>query len=288
MSRDPTAPSIGGFGQPDYLAVLHGHHPLGTWSVIDSDEAFVPLAVHDDMVSFVGHEDLVDYRAPLGAGAGGALIAFLEEHHSLSLSVDSLPAEAADLIEDAARQAGRNPSRTEHETTARLDVADGFDAYMARLSKKERHELRRKRRRYEEELGPARIARESQPGPMLDDFFRLHRAASGDKGQFMTEAMADYFCAVLEIDGWFVDCLVDDNNRVTAAAFGFEDRAGFYLYNSAYDPGLRHVSPGIVMIGLLIEQTANGDEPVFDFLKGDEVYKYRLGAQSRQLYSVTA
>jgi len=218
VSLEPTAPSIGGFGLPDFLEVLHRHHPLGTMSTIVTDDAYLPLTVRDNVVSFVGHEDLVDYRAPLGLSAGTALAEFLQEHPDLVLSVDSLPDEAAELLDSAARRAGRAPVKREHETTARLDVADGFDAYMAKLSKKERHELRRKRRRYEEELGPVRVEREERPGHLLEEFFRLHRAASGDKGEFMTPAMADYFCGVLELDGWFVDALVTRHERVTAAA----------------------------------------------------------------------
>ncbi len=202
--------------------------------------------------------------------------------------MDSLPAEAAELVTLAARSAGRVPVRRDHETTARLDVRDGFDSYLADLSKKERHELRRKRRRYEEELGSATLIRESAPGDLVEEFIRLHRAAEGDKGEFMTKPMAQFFRDVLVLPGWHVDGLVEQHGRITAAAFSYQNDRGYYLYNSGYDPELRHVSPGIVLLGALIEMTAESDRTVFDFLKGDEAYKYRLGASARQLYVVTA
>ena len=285
---ESAAPLIGGFADPAFLDILHGHDPLGDWHWVENDDAYVPAVVGSDGITFAGHEDLVDYRSTLGRGAVQALAGLLRDRSDLLLRVDSLPDEAAAVVEEAARLAGRAPERTEHETTARLDVAEGFDAYLAGISKKERHELRRKRRRYEEELGRAGLDREETPGSMFDAFVELHRAASGDKGMFMTDPMAEFFRAVLGLPGWHVDALVTEHGHVTAAAFAFEDDDAYYLYNSGYEPGLRHVSPGIVMLGLLIEQAADSPRHVFDFLKGDEIYKYRLGAQARQLYSVTA
>ena len=288
MTRTVHALDIGGFAQPAFLEVVHRHHPLGSWRPIDTEGAFVPTVVDGTVLAFAGHEDLVDYRAPVGPEAVERLADLLTSHPELSLAVDSLPGEAAQTVERAARLAGRDPQLSSHETTARLAIDNGFEAYLGSLSKKERHELRRKRRRYEEALGAASIIRESAAGDLLESFIRLHRAAEGDKGEFMTDSMAHYFRDVVALDGWHVDALVERHGRVTAAAFAYEDERAYYLYNSGYDPDLRHVSPGIVLLGALIERAAEGVQAIFDFLKGDETYKYRLGAESRQLYRVVA
>jgi CelD/BcsL family acetyltransferase involved in cellulose biosynthesis len=47
-------------------------------------------------------------------------------------------------------------------------------------------------------------------------------------------------------------------------------------------------SPGVAIIGAAIERATTESAPVFDFLKGDEVYKFRLGARERPLYRVVA
>lgn len=288
MTSTMHAPDIGGFADAVFLEVVQRHHPVGVWQAIETDDSFVPLVVSGSSLSFAGHEDLVDYRAPVGPNAAELLGDVLAAHAELTLRVDSLPAEAADTVAAAARLAGREPRLRPHQTTARLAVAEGFEGYLAALSKKERHELRRKRRRYEEELGSVAIVRESAPGRLLEEFVRLHRSADGDKGEFMTDSMAGYFEDVLLLDGWHVDALVERHDRVAAAAFAYEDDRAYYLYNSGYDQDLRHVSPGIVLLGALIERTADSRQTIFDFLKGDEAYKYRLGAESRQLYEVSA
>lgn len=288
VTRASVSPDIGGFAAKAFLETVHRHHPLGTWQAVEDGETFIPLVLHDGEMTFAGHEDLIDYRAPTGIDAVDRLAAALEARPEVAVTVDSLPGAAADVVEEAARTAGRTPTRAHHETTARLRLPGGFDEYLSGLSKKERHELRRKRRRYEEELGSVELVRESDQGPLVESFIELHRTARGDKGEFMTPQMADYFRDVLTLEGWHVDGLVDGKGRVTAASFAYEDTHGYYLYNSSYDLGLRHLSPGIVLLGVLIESAADAGLAIFDFLKGDEVYKYRLGAETRQLYLVTA
>jgi len=41
-----------------------------------------------------------------------------------------------------------------------------------------------------------------------------------------------------------------------------------------------------VLLALLIEDAIMQGMAVFDFLKGDEVYKFRLGARRRPLYVI--
>ena len=82
--------------------------------------------------------------------------------------------------------------------------------------------------------------------------------------------------------------LRDGSGRAAAAVFSFEDSTGFYLYNSAYEPEVGHYSPGNVMLSHLIERVIERGRGVFDFLKGGEPYKFRLGATPRPLYAVSA
>ena len=45
-------------------------------------------------------------------------------------------------------------------------------------------------------------------------------------------------------------------------------------------------SPGVVLFSAMIETEIERGAAVFDFLKGDEQYKFRHGAQPRQLYVI--
>ena len=45
-------------------------------------------------------------------------------------------------------------------------------------------------------------------------------------------------------------------------------------------------SPGVVLFSSMIERQIERGVPVFDFLKGDEAYKYRHGAAPRPLFAI--
>ena len=46
-------------------------------------------------------------------------------------------------------------------------------------------------------------------------------------------------------------------------------------------------SPGVVLFSSMIETEIERGASVFDFLKGDEPYKFRHGAEPRQLFAIT-
>ncbi len=165
-----------------------------------------------------------------------------------------------------------------------LDLPDSRDAYLAGLASKQRHEVRRKRRRFVEVFGDATLRRRSEA---FGAFVDLHRCAPGEKGEFMTDPMARFFESLLD-RGFVLDVLETSKGDMVAAAFAYEDDDAYYLYNSAFDPEAYHVSPGVVLVDVLIEQAIEAGKPGFDFLKGDEVYKFRLGARERPLFEVEA
>ena len=252
-----------------------------------ADEAGEVVLIEEaGRIGLLGHEDLVDYRSPLGEAVDLLTEWFRMLERGRSFRFDSLPAGSARVFSTALDRAGATHRTVAHTATALLDLPGSFDDYLMSISKKERHETRRKRRRFEATLGPPRIVSLVDPGPVLEDFFRLHRLSKGGKGSFMTDRMAAMFGDLLGGAGWRLDALYGAEPRLVAAGIGYADESGYYLYNSAYDPDFRRVSPGVVLLSELI-RTAIGDGlEVFDFLKGEETYKFRMGARRRPLFVV--
>ena len=60
-----------------------------------------------------------------------------------------------------------------------------------------------------------------------------------------------------------------------------------WVYNSAHAQKFSNLSPGIVLMGLLIQEAIEEGYQVFDFMRGDEEYKYQLGGQDRWVLKVT-
>ena len=254
--------------------------------VLADEAGEVVLVEEAGGIGLLGHEDLVDYRSPLGDAVDLLADRFRRLERGRNFRFDSLPAGSARVFSTALERAGAAHRTTPHTSTALLELPGSFDDYLMSLRKKERHETRRKRRRFEATLGPPRIVTLEDAGPALEDFFRLHRRSKGSKGSFMTDRMAGLFAALLGGPGWRLDALYGAEPRLVAAVIGYADCSGYYLYNSAYDPDLGHVSPGVVLLSELIRIAIGDGLEVFDFLKGDETYKLRMGARRRPLFVV--
>ena len=168
-----------------------------------------------------------------------------------------------------------------------LHLPPTFDEYLHLVGKKERHEIRRKSRRYGRGLGEPRHRTQQDPGWGLQEFIRLHRLARGAKAQFMDEETTPLFRQLAGLRGWRVDLLDAGDRKAAACVFGYSDADCYYLYNSSFDPAHSALSPGVVLLATLIEKVIEEGLTRFDFLKGNEVYKRRLGAVHRPLYTVT-
>jgi CelD/BcsL family acetyltransferase involved in cellulose biosynthesis len=282
----PVAEAIGPFTDPRFLDLA----TPGGLEVFEHDDGAAVLRVAGGVVTFAGDPDLTDYHSPLGsdpAGLFAEVAAAVGREHRFDL--DSLPIEAAEPVAKGLEMAGRSATLEQHTVTAVVDLPGTFDEYLQALGKKQRHEVRRKRRRYEEHLGEVVLETHADHGWAFDEFVRLHRMAGGEKGGFMTEERQALFESLLECPGWRIDLLrVPGETRASACLFVYVDGGGYYLYNSSYDVEMREASPGVVIVGAGVAQAIDDGAPRFDFLKGDEPYKFRLGAHKRPLFRVTA
>lgn len=252
-----------------------------------SDEALLALRLVDGVIRFTGDAEYTDYHSPLGAGADVLIGEVARRHRPRRFELDSLPEEAAKPLVAGLGEAGWSVSCEQHAVAAVLHLPDTSDQYLSEIGKKERHEVRRKRRRYERLVGEVRHETHQGAGGAFEEFVRLHRLAPGEKGDFMTDERSRLFSALAGLEGWRFDLLRADEGAA-AMVFGYADDTGYYLYNSAFDPAHGDASPGVVLLGAMIERAIGEGRPIFDFLKGDEHYKFRLGARPRPLFRVVA
>lgn len=285
----PLAPHVGPFARRDWLRVWWQHRGAeGELHLVESVDALLPLCWWNGAVRFVGEADLTDYHSPLGADVELLIASYAARlDPGTHIHLDSLPEEAAIVLAAGLASVGLRAEPVQHEIAAVLRLPDTFDEWLASLGGKNRHEVRRKLRRFEAAGGVPRVERWSGDDAVAA-FSALHRSSAGRKGSFMTGEMEAFFTALHEHAGGVIDVLEGPGQRPLAAAFAFEDDDTYYLYNTGYDPAARDLSPGIVLIAALIRRAVRSGKQVFDFLKGDEVYKVRHGARPRALYEIRA
>ena len=89
---------------------------------------------------------------------------------------------------------------------------------------------------------------------------------------------------VLQAQGWLQLVFVEIDGQKAATLLNFDYGDAILVYNSGYDPSqFRHLSPGIVVTARSIEHAIAQGRSKFDFLRGDEIYKYRFGAQDTEV-----
>lgn len=280
----PAARHVGPFPDAGFLSAVEatvGTDPADL--VIAGDRRGAVALVRDGAgLRLAGVDSLTDYHAPLG-DVSSLLPDVLAEHSGTRYRFDSLPHEASQPFLDALTLLDARPTAEPHEATAVLRLPATFDDWLMSIGKKERHEVRRKRRRFAATFGEIEVVEAGSSG--IDTFCDLHRSSAGDKGSFMTDTMQDFFAQLVATAGATIHHLVC-GGVVRASAFGFETPDGYYYYNSAYDPDAAMASPGVVLFSSMIEQQIDRGVAVFDFLKGDETYKYRHGAVARPLFTI--
>lgn len=170
-----------------------------------------------------------------------------------------------------------------------IELPATWDDYLLRLDKKQRHEVRRKLRKAEAEADTRFLI----VGPEYDlpaemrTFVALHQKSTPEKDRFMDPRMQGFFldvAQVLQARGWLQLAFVEIDGIKAAGLLNFDYGNAILVYNSGYDPArFAHLSPGIIVIARCIEHAIRLGRSRFDFLRGDEVYKYRFGAQNTEV-----
>jgi CelD/BcsL family acetyltransferase involved in cellulose biosynthesis len=170
-----------------------------------------------------------------------------------------------------------------------IDLPATWDEYLMTLNKKQRHEVRRKLRKADAEAETRffTVGPDDDLEARVRSFIDLHQKSTAEKDDFMTPRMQDFFLhvtRVLQEQGWLQLNLVQMDGELSAALLNFDYGDSILVYNSGYDPAkFRQLSPGIIVTARSIEQAIELGRAKFDFLRGDEVYKYRFGAQDTQI-----
>ena len=257
-----------------------------------------PLMLRLGRLSFSCGTDVSDYldviaRPHQGEAVGRALAPHLRGLDWSLLALDSLPAEATALrhLAPNLEAAGLDVEVERQDTCPTAYLPSDWDSYLASLTKKDRHELRRKVRRLE---GAGRVAfyplvGAEVTGRDVDDFLTLLRLSAPEKAAFMDERMEGFFRGLFvrfADDGLLRLYFLELAGRRVASALCFDSGEELLLYNSGYDPAYAGLSAGLVLKAYSLRDAIALGRKRFDFLRGDERYKYDLKGVDVPLYGL--
>jgi CelD/BcsL family acetyltransferase involved in cellulose biosynthesis len=215
---------------------------------------------------------------------------------------ETSPTRAA--LGQAAAGQGWSASEQRLQPVPVINLPSDWDTYLTTMvEKKERQEIKRKIRRAEggddkvtwymvpangENGAPPNNAGASNLEAEVEAFTTM-MSHNPDKAIFLTPAMRDQMRTIaLEMGkaGWLRLAFLEVNGEKAAAYLLFDYANRLWIYNSALDPRFNALSPGWVLLGYLLLWAIEHKRAAFDFLRGDEDYKFRFGAVAGKIYRV--
>ncbi len=258
--------------------------------------AIASLSRQGPALSFLGSPETFDYNdfliRPGGEAAFfDALLNWLAGECWASLELPSLLETSPTLaaLPGLARERGYSVEVAPEDVTPGLCLPDTWEQYLAGLSKKNRHELRRKLRRLDGAAGWRWycVQEPSEVAGRLDDFLALMRRSDPEKAAYMTGEREGFFRRAAQRTaqlGWLRLFFLQMEGQDVAASLCFDYDNVRLLYNSGYNPDYGYYSVGLLLNALCLRESIELGHGYFDFLRGSEAYKYHLGGLNRRLY----
>jgi CelD/BcsL family acetyltransferase involved in cellulose biosynthesis len=191
-----------------------------------------------------------------------------------------------------ADERGYEVSCATENVSLELDLPSTWEGYLEILNQKQRHEVRRKLRRLREvgELNYKVVEASDAVPDSIDLFLRFFRESRQDKETFLTGKRESFFRALAKAMSraqLLRMGILELDTQPVAAVMCFDYSNTVYLYNSSYNPQYGSLSVGLISKILCIKDSIERGRGKFDFLKGAEQYKYRLGGKEIPLQGCT-
>ncbi len=274
-----------------------GYEPL-MLVVREGDEAIglAPLKIKDGVASFIGDNSVCDYLdfivAPGKEEAfSRAILDYLAAQRVKSLVLETLRPESVaghNVIGEAKRR-GHPIACSQIDVSSEMELPATWEDYLASLEPKQRCDVERKMRQLDKVADVRfRVLRDSEVSEAeLSAFFQMMEDSRRDKANFLTAEMRSFFervAAAMSVYGLLRLAFLDVGVARVAAVLYFEYDDRLYLYNSGYISQYAEMNVGLVSKLYCIRHAIEERQRVFDFLKGSEVYKSRLGGREVKLF----
>lgn len=255
-----------------------------------------PLLLENGEARFLGDPDVCDYLDFVTTPGRGydffqILINHLRQVGVTHLDLKPIRADSK-LLNELIHVAGNldcEVSCDPEDITLELELPATWEEFLHSLTGKQRHEVRRKLRRLQEAADIKYRVVEDFKKIMgeMETFLALFGLSRSDKAAFMTAKMTSFFRSLAEamaeaniLKLFFLDL----DGTPAAAVMCFDYNSTMHLYNSGYDRRFSSLSVGLLSKVLTIKESIQRGGKKYDFLKGAEDYKHRLGGKPITLY----
>jgi len=214
------------------------------------------------------------------------------------INISDIPQESPtfELLPQYLRELNFDVTVEQAEVCPVIDLPEDWAGYLDLLDKKYRHELRRKMRRAKgaaEEIDWYIVGEEHDLKAEMDTFLKLMAASDAEKAEFLQhERNLRFFEKIVPIayeNGWLMLNFLTVTDEPVSAYLNFVYDGEVVVYNSGqshekYD----HLSTGILLLADNIRYAIENGYKKFNFLRGDEPYKYHMGGKDTSVHVLRA
>lgn len=194
------------------------------------------------------------------------------------------------LLVDELGRRGFSTLRKASTRAPKLAIPGSWDSFYAALDKKIRQDTERQRRRLAQ-IGETKLLEieSHQLEESLNTFFSVHRKRWREQDQvtlFDNARNREFYIRIarrFEESGLLRFSKLVVGDEIAAMHFGFAYNRRFYYYIPAYSPDYEKYSVGRILTLDLIKQSFDEGITCFDFMAGDEEYKYLFSNQEDTL-----
>ena len=169
-----------------------------------------------------------------------------------------------------------------------IKLPNTFENYLLQLSKKNRHEIRRKIRKFENNLEFEIVETDSNNvEEHLIEFLRLMKL-NPEKRNFLNQSRIEFMSRVIKyaiLSNTGNLTFIKIKNEMVATSFEFKNNDKLFVYNSGYNDNFSEYSVGLLNHIYNIKNKVSKYKFI-DFLRGSEEYKYRIGCINQDLITI--
>ena len=300
-----SVPTATPFQRPEWHRVWlrhFGESAAPVFLAVRREETLVGVAALDmeqGEARELGDHNVRDYAGPLAmpgeeASVAAGILEWLREDLTPRVAFWGLAADTpmAAALQGIPEGTGWRSETRQEAVCPGAHLPGDFESFVAALPKHDRHELRRKMRNLESagDIGFESITDRERIAGAMDELFDLMRRSRADKAEFLTPAMEAFFRDVADTFGTLGMLRLSRlslDGATAGTTMSFDDGETIYLYNSGFEPEHSKLAVGLLSKAYAIREAIEVGRTRFDFLRGEEDYKRRLGGIDRAVVTIT-
>ena len=245
--------------------------------------SYCELSFMENQLAAPDHLDIIS-RAGSEEDVAAAFVSYIFENRSMwdAIRLDNIA--SGSFFLHLILQKKNSPTMIFYQPCPYIPLTETWENYLSGLSKNARHNIlrygNRLRKEYPDQVNCWRVEKKDALLNMTDIFFSLHLDRKSEQQQESTLKEQQLLVFIRKVvqkfneNGWLHFYMLTVQEEPIAAILCFYYKGLFSFYQQGHHPAWAVYSPGRQITAHAVQQAILNGAREFDFLRGDESFKY--------------